>query len=83
MGPTYAGMLAPIAFVTMLARGLISGSSSEGVLLSALVSLIAFAAIGFVTGTLADQVVLESVKQQFTNELKAREEQTEPRRGRK
>ena len=77
MGPSYAGMLAPIAFVTMLARGLISGSSPEGVLLSSVVSLITFAAIGYVTGTLADHVVLESVKQRFSYELKAREERPE------
>jgi hypothetical protein len=69
MGPSYAGILGPIAFVTMLARGLISGSSTDHSLFLAIVYLVAFAALGFITGTIADRVVLESVKQRFDHEL--------------
>ena len=74
MGPSYAGILGPIAFVAMLARGLIEGSSANSVLISASVCLVTFAAIGYVTGRLADQIVLESVKQRFDKEMKVREQ---------
>jgi hypothetical protein len=73
MGSSYAGILGPIAFVSMLARGIVGGSSTDSVLLSSTVCLIAFAAIGYVIGRLADQTVLESVKQRFDREIKARE----------
>ena len=69
MGPSYAGILGPIAFTTVLARGLLTGSSADALLIPAFVSLIAFAAIGYVAGSLADRVVLESVKQKFDLEL--------------
>jgi hypothetical protein len=52
---------------------MLGGSSANNVLTSASISLITFAAIGYVTGRLADQVVLESVKQRFDQEMKARE----------
>ncbi len=73
MGSSYAGILGPIAFVSMITRGLIGGSSANSVLISSAVSLITFAAIGYVTGRLAEQVVLESVKLRFDREMKARE----------
>ena len=69
MGPSYAGILGPIAFVTKLARGLFNGSSTDDLLISALISLVAFAAIGYVVGSLADRVILESVKQRFHREF--------------
>ena len=72
MGPSYAGILGPIAFLAMLIRGVIGGSSANSVLVASAVSLIAFAAIGYVTGCLADQIVLESVKQRFDRDIKNR-----------
>ena len=72
MGPSYAGILGPIAFVTMLARGLLAGSGAEGVLLPALGSLFLFAGIGYICGKLAEQVVLESVKRRFDEEMEQR-----------
>ena len=73
MGPSYAGILGPIAFVSMIVRGLVSGSSASNVLINSSVCLLIFAAIGYVAGRIADQIVLESVKLQFGNELKAGE----------
>lgn len=73
MGPSYAGILGPIAFVSILIRGVIGGSSANGVLISSAMGLILFAAIGYVIGRLADQIVLESVKQRFDREMKAHE----------
>ena len=70
MGPSYAGILGPIAFVAMLIRGVVGGGSANSVLLSSTVSLISFAAIGYVIGRLAEQIVLESVKQRFDREIK-------------
>jgi hypothetical protein len=75
MGPSYAGILGPIAFLAMLIRGVMGGSSANSVLVSSMVSLFAFAAIGYVTGRLADQIVLESVKYRFDRELKAHEKE--------
>lgn len=75
MGPSYAGILAPIAFLAMLARGLISGNGAEGVLFTATLSLFAFAAIGYVAGSIADQIVVESVQHQFAEEMRVRVEQ--------
>ena len=57
----------------MLARGVIGGSSADSVLISSAVSLIAFAAIGYVIGRMADQIVLESVKQRIDRELQGRD----------
>ena len=72
MGSSYAGILGPIAFVSMLTRGVIGGSSADSVLLSSAVSLIAFASIGYIIGRLAEQVVLESVKQRIDREIHGR-----------
>ncbi len=78
MGPTYAGTLGPIAFVTMLARGIINGSSADHVLLAAVVCLVAFAGIGYITGRVADQIVLESVKRRFDVELNQQQTEQKP-----
>jgi hypothetical protein len=52
---------------------MIGGSSAQSALLSSVLSLLAFAAIGYLIGRLGEQVVLESVKQRFDRDLKARE----------
>lgn len=76
MGPSYAGILGPIAFLTMLIRGVVGGSSANGVLVSSALSLVAFSAMGYVIGRLADHIVLESVRQRFNRDLKTREKAT-------
>jgi len=69
MGPTYAGILGALAFVLVILRGLISGSSATSVLPVALGGLFGFALIGYVAGRLAEQSVIESVKLRFEQEL--------------
>lgn len=69
MGSSYAGILGPLAFVTVLLRGVVHGSSADSVLVSALVALVIFAVIGYALGIMADRAVLESVRQRFDHEL--------------
>ena len=73
MGPSYAGILGPIAFLTMLIRGVVRGGSVDGVLISSVASLLIFAAIGYVIGRIAEHIVLEAVRQRFNRDLKTRE----------
>lgn len=73
MGATYAGILGSIAFVVVLVRGAIHGSSAENVLVVGIGCLMAFAAAGYVAGRVAEQVVIESVTHRFSDELKNQE----------
>jgi hypothetical protein len=69
MGQTYAGVLGPLAFATTLARGILAGHGLEPTMLAASIALFAFAALGFVTGKLADYLVGESVRWQFSEAM--------------
>lgn len=69
MGRTYAGVLGPIAFLTMAARGWKQGGDVEPVLLSAWLALVAFAALGYVVGRVAAWIVEDSVKTRINWEL--------------
>jgi hypothetical protein len=71
MGPRYAGILGPLAYILVLSRGLIDGSSPRSILGLAILSLLAFAGIGYLTGRIADKVLWDSLKKQFTDELQA------------
>ena len=73
MGRTYAGILGPLAFTTILARSVINISSVESTLLFATVCLFLFAGIGYVVGRMADSIVLEAVKANFDRELQVRD----------
>ena len=73
MGRTYAGVLGPIAFLTMAVRGWKQGSEVEPALLSAWLALVTFAALGYVIGRLAGWIVEESVKSRIDQELAAQE----------
>ncbi|MFH1267662.1 MAG: hypothetical protein ABIK89_18255, partial [Planctomycetota bacterium] len=57
----YAGILGPLALLTCVARGILHGSGVESTLLSAWFGLLAFSALGFVIGRLAEWIVDESV----------------------
>jgi hypothetical protein len=78
MGPTYSGILGPLAFVLILARGVLDGSSPDQTLITAVVSLLVFALVGYVCGRVADHVLWESVKRQFEDEMHARETRHKP-----
>ena len=73
MGRTYAGILGPLAFTTILARSVISAGSVESTMMFATVCLFLFAGIGYIAGQVADAIVLEAVKANFAKELRARE----------
>ena len=73
MGRTYAGILGPLAFITILARSLIDTSSVESTMMLATVCLFLFAGIGYFVGMVADSIVLDAVKGNFSRELQARE----------
>ncbi len=73
MGRTYAGILGPLAFTTILARSVIDTSSVESTMMFATVCLFLFAGIGYLVGRVADSIVLEAVTANFGKELHARE----------
>ena len=65
MGRAYAGILGPLAFTLIAARGVVAGSSVEGTLLAASAALFGFAAIGYFAGQTANHLIGESVRNQF------------------
>ena len=75
MGRTYAGILGPLGCGMILARGLIDGGGIEATLLAACVVLFVLAFLGYLAGSLADDLVCESVRLQFGAALKAWETQ--------
>jgi hypothetical protein len=73
MGRTYAGILGPLAFTTILARSVIDTGSVESTMMLATICLFLFAGIGYLVGQVADSIVLEAVKANFDKELRARD----------
>jgi len=72
MGRTYAGILGPLAFATVLFRGLIVSDGAAPTLKLAMICLFAFAILGLVIGRVAEATILESVKTRFDSEMRAR-----------
>jgi hypothetical protein len=83
MGPRYAGILGSLAYVLVLSRGLIDGSSAESVLGLSILCLLAFAGIGYLTGRIADKVLWDSLKKQFTDEFEAHSQRSKTTDNRK
>ncbi len=71
MGRTYAGILGPLAFATVLIRGLILADGTEPTLKLAMISLFTFAVVGGIIGRIAEATVLESVKTRIDREIQA------------
>ncbi len=69
MGRTYAGILGPIAFVTVVARAIINGGSAENTIISAMIALFVFAAAGLVIGSIAQRIVTDGIEMRFRNYL--------------
>ena len=78
MGPRYAGILGPLAYILVLSRGLIDGSSPKSIVGLSNVCLLAFAGIGYLTGRIADKVLWDSLKKQFTDEMQAQSTRAKP-----
>ncbi|MBN2477122.1 MAG: hypothetical protein JXB62_21115 [Pirellulales bacterium] len=73
----YAGILGPLAFLTSLARGFVHGGGAESTLWAAWFGLLAFSAIGYVIGCIAERTVEESVRGRIAAELAAEREAKE------
>lgn len=73
MGRSYAGILGLTAFTTSVMRGAIAGHSPDAALLTATIFLFAFAAAGWIIGTIAESTVDQAVRTRFETELKAAE----------
>jgi uncharacterized membrane protein len=80
MGKAYAGTLGPLAFATMIVRGLVHGGGIESTILAAVGGLFLFALIGYIAGQLADLFVRDSVRSQFQAALAAYERAAAERR---
>ena len=74
MGRAYAGILGPLAFALLAARGVVAASGVEGTLLAATSALFVFAAIGYLAGQTADFLVRDSVRFQFQAAMAAWDE---------
>ncbi len=75
MGRIYGGILGLLAFQTILLRGWIHENDLQSTLWTAWLGLLAFAALGLVIGSIAGQVVQESVVGRMNAELAAQEAQ--------
>ena len=73
MGQRFAGILGVTALCTTVLRGAIGGLSPEGTLQQAVIYLFAFAAVGWIIGTIAESTVDSSVRTRFAAEMKAAE----------
>jgi len=71
MGRSYAGILGPLAFALVVARGAVAGWPLEPTLLSASVAVFFFAAIGYLAGQTAEFLVNQSVRAQFQSAMAA------------
>lgn len=65
MGRAYAGILGPLAFALVTARGVVGSWGVEGTFLAASASLFVLAALGYIVGQTAEYLVNESVRKQF------------------
>jgi hypothetical protein len=69
----YAGVLGPLAFATIVTRGLIDAGGAESTLKMATFGLFGFAAVGYVAGRIADLMVIETVRARISEEIRFRE----------
>jgi hypothetical protein len=76
----YAGILGPLAFFTSLARGALHTWPTEKTLLVAWTTLLGFAALGWITGWVAERIVEEEVRGQIAAELAGATPEAETRK---
>ncbi len=69
MGRIYAGVLGPLALLTVLGRGLLHGGGVNGTLYAGWLALVAFAGIGYVVGKIAGGAVEASIRERLAAEL--------------
>ena len=71
MGRAYAGVMGPLAFLTVLVRCLLRSVSVETMVWQAIAGLFLFAAIGGLIGQLAGWIVDDSVRGRLAEEIAA------------
>lgn len=76
MGRQYAATLGYLAATMVLLRGAMVGAGVEGTLVHAVAALVIFMLVGLVLGTIAETVVVQSIRDQFEQQL--RREQGDP-----
>jgi hypothetical protein len=69
VGRIYAGVLGPLALLTVLGRGLLHGGGADGTLVAGWFALVAFAGIGYVVGKVAGSAVEASIRERLAAEL--------------
>ena len=74
MARLYAGILGPLAMLTITTSGLIHGRTSESVAWAAWIALVVFAAIGYMLGWIANRTVEDSVQTTLSARLEAESE---------
>ncbi len=74
MGRAYAGILATVAFATVIARSLMASSSTVSTMKMACLCLAIFGTIGWIIGAIAQMSVEDSVRARIDVEVHALEE---------
>lgn len=69
MARIYAGILGPVAFLSVLVRGFLLGEEASNLLFAAWCALWCFAAAGYVAGWIAERTVEQAVHDRITREL--------------
>ena len=77
MGPSYAGILGTLAYVSVILRGVLQGYAVEGTIKLSILLLFVFAAIGYVIGKIAESTIEDSIQVQLQRELEALEKTDE------
>lgn len=69
MGRAYAGVLAPLALIMMIARGLLHGGDVEQILPGAIVAFWVFLFLGLAIGRLAEWLVDQSIREDLARQI--------------
>jgi hypothetical protein len=72
VGRTYAGVLGCLAFATVVVHGAIHQAGIEATVLRAVGTMMGFGVLGFMLGSVAENVVEESVRAKMAQELARR-----------
>lgn len=65
MGRAYAGILGPLAVVTVVARCLVQGGETDAAVVTASLLLFVFSALGYIIGSVAERTVVEALGNQL------------------
>jgi len=72
VGRAYAGVLAPLALLIMIARGLIHGGGVEQILPGAIGAFWVFLFVGLAIGRLAGWLVDQSIREDLAGKIEAK-----------